>query len=214
MTSQPKALAVIRRQSGTPNIYEAWLHHQPKISSRYVGIWMTKNLLQFAANQSKTFPVNPITSLDIEAALATEGSEVMVYYVIKGHSFELPTRKSNENYFIDIEEESSEEKVPAIDRQLPPSSPPRPPLPPILEPPTPVTNEKLLAVSKMDIEYRRLVNGCAFAPDPNAYGKATLKGVTAKAEQPTLVCDYDRIAEEFAASCSNAAKLFVSAPEG
>jgi hypothetical protein len=172
---------------------------------------MTKSLLQLAANTSKEFPVNEITSLDIEAALTTEGSEVMVYYVIKGSRFALPSRKSEENFSIDIERGVSVKKAPPIDR-LPPSSPPRPPLPPILEPPTPLTNEMLLAVSKMDMEYRRLVNGCAFASDPKAYGNVTLKGSTAKAEHTPSVYDYDKIAEEFVTICNNAAKLFYEHP--
>jgi hypothetical protein len=147
MTHNPRALAVIRRIDALPNGYEAWLQHNNAISSQGFGIRQTKNMLQYKANLSLEFPDHAITAADIEAALTTEGAEVMVYFLTKGDPVRMPSQPSayDDEYISTVQVQTPGY---ISQRTLPPLTPP-PPLTPFLDPVIGIS-EKLDCLAVLD----------------------------------------------------------------
>jgi hypothetical protein len=192
-----RALAVIRRVADTSNFYEAWLHHRTTIRSTHVGVRSTKDWLQVAANMADDFPSQPVMAQDIESALATNGDEVMVFYVHKGGRIDVP-----EGLFYTDEGLV----VTPIEYPLEVRPPPTPlvhvppiPLTPLLEPLYVLSDARLQALSALDFEHRKMV-AAALATGIDVGDVAKVRrGADVAVAYPT---QFKKVGAEFAAMCN------------
>jgi hypothetical protein len=157
----PKALGVLRRFYQEARIYHAWLYHEPSIHSFGIGVGLTKDFLQIAANQADNFPTRDISNQDIASALASEGDEVMLFFVIKGAKVELG-RYATAHKTPDIPTVTFSESYPLATAEspgvvLPERRRPRIPPPPMLDPYFNFTGDKIEMLSILDREHQKMM---------------------------------------------------------
>jgi hypothetical protein len=199
-----RALSVIRRVEHPNGFYEAWLHHAPDINSNSFGIRLTKNLLQLAADHSDKFPTDVILPDDIEAALGTEGDEVMVFYITRGAGGSLEYMQDDPYFRIP---QGREKFNPTIEPPVLPlrPAPARPPLPPLAMPPRAYTGDEIEYLAFLDTEYRKMV---ATMVVPGMDRIFTPDGQLSYPNPKFGKLQYEKIAEDFAEICGQAAMTF------
>jgi hypothetical protein len=195
-----EALAVISLIDKPTSFYQAWLHHEPSINSTGIGVRMTRNFLQIAANKSDKFPTREILDEDLRKALDSEGQEIMIFVMVKGAPVEISTYLSplaeaspNIHGFVLVETGPLPAHLPL--RPHPLLEPLLRPLPPFrpLGGPFTLSGEKLDLLSKLDAEHRKMMMSALLAGvDPELIGKPM---------------DYSKAASDFSHNCFKTAQI-------
>jgi hypothetical protein len=194
--TESRALAVIGLIDKPTSFYRAWLHHEPSINSTGVGVRMTRDFLQIAANKSDKFPTRVILAEDLRKALDSEGQEIMVFVIVKGTPVEFSTYAS-----LRAEDARNIPGVVIVETDpLPLHSPLRPrrpfrPLPPFrpLDEPYILSGEKFDLLSKLDAEHRKMMMSALLAGvDPELISKPM---------------DYSKAASDFSHDCFKTAQM-------